>query len=289
MNFDYMTNSQIAALIIGLVFSVIAVGTTFLSIKYAKRFDSFLKAIAITLVAPFIAFAAWLFLIFSFLDGFRNDELLNILISIVIALVICGVIIIIAKALYQKHQAELLETEFEKDREPIPEFEDEQKETLLIEDRKENEEESENEENNVEVQEDTTIENEDADIVENEDVDQQESEEQEETDTENEEPIEDETEENITSSLKGRSSYTCSVGSCNVTEGVTILDGTRDITSTVAAQGGITTQYIYIDSTGTQDTTKTAFDDSLAGSWVIKYIINYHGYTRTHDITIEVR
>lgn len=197
MNFDYMTNSQIAALIIGLVFSVIAVGTTFLSIKYAKRFDSFLKAIAITLVAPFIAFAAWLFLIFSFLDGFRNDELLNILISIVIALVICGVIIIIAKALYQKHQAELLETEFEKDREPVPEFEDEQKETLLIEDRKENEEESENEENNVEVQEDTTIENEDADIVENEDVDQQESEEQEETDTENEEPIEDETEENI--------------------------------------------------------------------------------------------
>lgn len=197
MNFDYMTNSQIAALIIGLVFSVIAVGTTFLSIKYAKRFDSFLKAIAITLVAPFIAFAAWLFLIFSFLDGFRNDELLNILISIVIALVICGVIIIIAKALYQKHQAELLETEFEKDREPIPEFEDEQKETLLIEDCKENEEESENEENNVEVQEDTTIENEDADIVENEDVDQQESEEQEETDTENEEPIEDETEENI--------------------------------------------------------------------------------------------
>ncbi len=191
MNFDYMTNSQIAALIIGLVFSVIAVGTTFLSIKYAKRFDSFLKAIAITLVAPFIAFAAWLFLIFSFLDGFRNDELLNILISIVIALVICGVIIIIAKALYQKHQAELLETEFEKDREPVPEFEDEQKETLLIEDRKENEE------SNVEVQEDITIENEDADIVENEDVDQQESEEQEETDAENEEPIEDETEENI--------------------------------------------------------------------------------------------
>lgn len=194
MNFDYMTNSQIAALIIGLVFSVIAVGTTFLSIKYAKRFDSFLKAIAITLVAPFIAFAAWLFLIFSFLDGFRNDELLNILISIVIALVICGVIIIIAKALYQKHQAELLEAEFEKDREPVPEFEDEQKETLLIEDRKENEEEkaenAENEENNVEVQEDITIENEDADIIENEDVDQQESEEQEETDAENEEPIE---------------------------------------------------------------------------------------------------
>ena len=189
MNFDYMTNSQIAALIIGLVFSVIAVGTTFLSIKYAKRFDSFLKAIAITLVAPFIAFAAWLFLIFSFLDGFRNDELLNILISIVIALVICGVIIIIAKALYQKHQAELLEAEFEKDREPVSESEDEQKETLLIEDRKENEEESENEENNIEIQEDTAI--------ENEDVDQQEGEEQEETDTENEESAEDETEEPI--------------------------------------------------------------------------------------------
>lgn len=182
MNFDYMTISQIAAFVIGLVFSVISVGTSFLSIKFAKKIESFLKAIVITLIAPFIAFTAWLFLIFSFLDGFRNDELLNILISIVIALVICGVIIIIAKALYQKHQAELLEAEFEKDREPVPEFEDEQKETLLIEDRKENEEESENEENNIEVQEDTAI--------ENEDVDQQESEEQEETDAENEEPIE---------------------------------------------------------------------------------------------------
>ena len=165
MNFDYMTNSQIAALIIGLVFSVIAVGTTFLSIKYAKRFDSFLKAILVTLVAPFIAFAAWLFLIFSFLDGFRNDELLNILISIVIALVICGVIIIIAKALYQKHQAELLETEFEKDREPVPEFEDEQKETLLIEDRKENEE-----ENDINVEEDIAPESEDIEQQENDEI-----------------------------------------------------------------------------------------------------------------------
>lgn len=188
MNFDYMTISQIAAFVIGLVFSVISVGTSFLSIKFAKKIESFLKAIVITLIAPFIAFTAWLFLIFSFLDGFRNDELLNILISIVIALVICGVIIIIAKALYQKHQAELLEAEFEKDREPAPEIKEPQ-ETLLIEDRKENEEESENEENNIEIQEDTAI--------ENEDVDQQESEEQEETDTENEESAEDETEEPI--------------------------------------------------------------------------------------------
>ena len=47
MNFDYMTNSQIAALIIGLVFSVIAVGTTFLSIKYAKRFDNLVYGVQV--------------------------------------------------------------------------------------------------------------------------------------------------------------------------------------------------------------------------------------------------
>ena len=165
MNFDYMTSSQIAALIIGLVFSVIAVGTTFLSIKYAKKIDSFLKAILVTLVAPFVAFTAWLFLIFSFLDGFRKDELLNLLISIVIALVICGVIIIIAKALYQKHQAELLETEFEKDREPVPEFEEEPSQTLLIEDRKDNEE-----ENDINVEEDIAPESEDIEQQENDEI-----------------------------------------------------------------------------------------------------------------------
>ena len=101
--------------------------------------------------------------------------------------------------------------------------------------------------------------------------------------------LEDKTAENITSSLKGRANYTCSVNNCNITEGVTVLDGSKDITSTVASQGGITTQFIYINEDGVQDTTKKAFDDSLAGSWIIKYYVNYHGYTKTHDITIEIK
>ena len=81
---EYMTNSQIAALIVGIVFSVISVATTLLAVKYAKKINSFAKIVSMALVAPFIAFAGWLFLIFSFLDGFRKDELLNLIISIII-------------------------------------------------------------------------------------------------------------------------------------------------------------------------------------------------------------
>ena len=113
---DNLTNSQIAALIIAIVFSVLTVATVFLTIKYAKKFDSFVKATCVALSAPFVAFASWLYVIFSFLDGFRGNELVNLLISIIIALILCGVIIIISKALYNKHQAEFLEEDFKKDR-----------------------------------------------------------------------------------------------------------------------------------------------------------------------------
>lgn len=117
MNFEYMTSSQIAALILGIVFSIIAVATTFLAFKYAKKFNSFVKAISMALVAPFLAMIAWLFLIFSFLDGFRKDEVLNIIISILIALFICCMIILIAKALYNKNKDKFIEED--EDEEPV--------------------------------------------------------------------------------------------------------------------------------------------------------------------------
>ena len=102
--FDYMTDSQIAALIVGIVFSILCIATTLLAIKYAAKLNSFAKLISMALIAPFIAITGWLFLIFSFLDGFRNDELLNLLISIILSLIIVGMIIIVSKALYAKHK-----------------------------------------------------------------------------------------------------------------------------------------------------------------------------------------
>ena len=116
LDFSWMSASQTAALIIGIVLSVLAVGTTFLAFKYANKLNSFLKAVSMSLIAPFLAMVAWLFLILSFLDGFRKDELLNIVVSILIALFVCTVIVLVAKALYNRNRDNFAAEE-QKDRE----------------------------------------------------------------------------------------------------------------------------------------------------------------------------
>lgn len=103
---EYMSQSQIAALIIGIVFSVISVATTILTIKNAEKLNTFAKAISASIIAPFIAFVGWLFLIFSFIDGFRNDETLTLIVAILLSIVIAGMVIIVSKALYNKHQSD---------------------------------------------------------------------------------------------------------------------------------------------------------------------------------------
>ncbi len=107
--FDYMSNSQIAALILGIVLSVFSIVTTCIAVKYAKHYNSFAKSIALAVTLPFLAFISWFFLIFSFLDGFRDDELLNLIVSIILAIILAGTVIIVAKALYNKHQDELID------------------------------------------------------------------------------------------------------------------------------------------------------------------------------------
>ena len=101
---SWMTTSQLVALILGICFSILSVATTFLAFKYAKSLNSFVKACAMTLVVPFFAFVSWIFLILSFLDGFRNNEILNVVISVLIGLFVVGVIIIVAKALYNRNR-----------------------------------------------------------------------------------------------------------------------------------------------------------------------------------------
>lgn len=111
MDFSYMNASQTASLVLGVIFSIVSVATTILGFKYANKLNSFGKSIAMTLCAPFLAMVSWFFLILSFLDGFRKDEVLNIIISILISLFLVGVIIVVAKALYNKNKP-VLEEEY---------------------------------------------------------------------------------------------------------------------------------------------------------------------------------
>ena len=115
LDFSWMSTSQIAALISGIALTVISIATTLLAFKYAKKINSFIKVMAMSLVSPFLAMTAWLFLILSFLDGFRKDEFLSIVISALIALFICAMIMIVAKALYAKHREALDKKESEED------------------------------------------------------------------------------------------------------------------------------------------------------------------------------
>lgn len=150
IDFKWMTASQIAVLVIALVFSIFSVATSIIAYKYANKLNSFIKIISMVVVAPFIAITSWLFLVFSFLDGFRNDEALNVVISILIAIFICGVIIIVAKALYAKNghimsqEDDTIEGSIEDQTNALP-----ASTTLLLEDEKtqDAEEEKETEEN----------------------------------------------------------------------------------------------------------------------------------------------
>lgn len=101
---EYLTQSQIAALVIGIIFSIISIATTIISVKQADKLSSPVKAIATAVTAPFIASTSWLFLIFSFVDGFRTDETLTLIVAILLAIILIGMITIVAKALYNKHQ-----------------------------------------------------------------------------------------------------------------------------------------------------------------------------------------
>lgn len=103
---NYMSGSQIASLFVGIVFSVLAVAGLVLVIKHSKAINSFDKSIAIVLVCPFIAYTSWMFLILSCVDAFKDNELLNLIVSILVGLFITVTVITIARTLYLKHYAE---------------------------------------------------------------------------------------------------------------------------------------------------------------------------------------
>ena len=57
---EYMKLSQLAAFYLGIALTVISLATTLLALKYAKKLNSFAKAISLCLIAPFLACTSWL-------------------------------------------------------------------------------------------------------------------------------------------------------------------------------------------------------------------------------------
>ena len=103
MNFDLMTNSQLAAFILGVAFSILAVAAIMFAFSYASKIHSMTKAIILTTVLPCLAIISWMYLILSYVDGLKNDEILNLVISIVLGLVITFMFILVARALLARH------------------------------------------------------------------------------------------------------------------------------------------------------------------------------------------
>ena len=82
--FENMSDTQLAAFILGIVFSVLAIGAVIFAYVNAERMKSQVGAIILTMIMPFLAFTSWLYCIFSFLEAFRDKEVINLVVSIVL-------------------------------------------------------------------------------------------------------------------------------------------------------------------------------------------------------------
>lgn len=101
--FENMSDTQLAAFILGIVFSVLAIGAVIFAYVNADRIKSQVGAIILTMIMPFLAFASWLYCIFSFLEAFKGKEVINLIVSIVLAGIISFMLLIVSKALLARH------------------------------------------------------------------------------------------------------------------------------------------------------------------------------------------
>lgn len=103
VNFSMISPSQLASLIIAICFSVLSLTMSLFAFKYAGRFEKKTTIVVFTLLFPFVAMTGWFFTIFSFVEWFRQTELANLLISIVLAGLITFMVVIVAKALFARY------------------------------------------------------------------------------------------------------------------------------------------------------------------------------------------
>ena len=109
--FANLTTTQLVALILGIVFSAIAVACSFFALRWAKKIKSRILACCITMIAPFIAITSWFVLIFSYVKAFKNDEVFNIFVSMALSLVVCFMILVVASLVFRKNKDRLAEIE----------------------------------------------------------------------------------------------------------------------------------------------------------------------------------
>lgn len=131
--FEFMTTSQIVAFFGGILFSVLSIATSLLAVKYAK-FNSFAKTLVLSLCAPLIAVACWMFLCLSFTPAFLSQDLANLFTSLALTVAVGAMLILVARALNKKHPAEEIEETVNPVEEPAQaiDVETAQKATLLL-------------------------------------------------------------------------------------------------------------------------------------------------------------
>ena len=101
--FENMSDTQLASFILGIIFSVLAIGAVIFAYVNAERMKSQVGAIILTMIMPFLAFTSWLYCIFSFIEAFRDQEVINLVVSIVLAGIISFMLLIVSKALLARH------------------------------------------------------------------------------------------------------------------------------------------------------------------------------------------
>ena len=124
---DYMKLTQIIALFLGIGFTVISIVTTIIAFKCAKKIGSMAKALALCLITPFLACCAWLYLVLSYVGSLRKSEILALVVAILLSLFIMGMVVIVSKALYNRHGATL--EEYDAMRDEIEKTDEELEET----------------------------------------------------------------------------------------------------------------------------------------------------------------
>ena len=108
---ENFTSAQLAAFILGIIFSVFSVVAVLIAIRKPNKLKMSTGTLLLLMVMPFIAFIAWFYLAFSFIRGFANNEFLTLMIALLSALVICVMIIVVSLALYRRSKKLMTETE----------------------------------------------------------------------------------------------------------------------------------------------------------------------------------
>lgn len=138
MNFEYLSTSQVAALFLGIIFSVFSVVGILIAIRQNRKIKLTTGVLLSLLCAPFAAFVCWFFLIFSFLPGFLNKEFLSLMVALIVAIIVCVMIVTVTMSLYKKKKELMTKEEIEEIANDLAKEDQSQEYEITEEENKEN-------------------------------------------------------------------------------------------------------------------------------------------------------